>query len=165
MDADFRDWAAARVPALLRYAHLLTGDAHRAEDIVQTALTRTLLAWPRVQRKDDPEGYVRRTIARLVINDRRRAWRELLTAAPPEPPPHRAEPEEGWAMRDALAALPPRQRAVMVLRYYEDMTEAQIADTLGCSQGTVKSQASKALAKLRARLAAAEAAEAAEVTQ
>ncbi|MFI0451654.1 SigE family RNA polymerase sigma factor [Actinomadura sp. 6N118] len=150
MDAEFRDWAGARLPALLRYAHLLTGDPHRAEDVVQTALTRTLLAWSRVHRKDDPEGYVRRTILRLVINDQRRSWREHLTASPPEPPPPRpAEPEERWAMRAALATLPPRQRAVLVLRYYEDMSEVQIAEALGCSPGTVKSQASKALAKLR----------------
>ncbi|MFG1999157.1 sigma factor [Spirillospora sp. NPDC048911] len=90
MDAEFRDWAGVRLPALLRYAHLLTGDAHRAEDVVQTALTKTLLGWSRVHRKDDPEGYVRRTILRLVINDRRRSWREHLTASSPEPPPPRS---------------------------------------------------------------------------
>lgn len=158
MDVDFRDWAAARLPALLRYAHLLTGDRHQAEDIVQTALTRTLVAWPRVRRKSNPEAYVRTAIARLVIDVGKRRRHEVLTGSPPdpEPPPGDDGPESRWEMWSALAALPARQRAVLVLRYYEDMTEAQIAEVLGCSTGTVKSQASKALAKLRARFEAAE---------
>ena len=152
MDVEFREWAAARLPALLRYAYVLTGDRHQAEDVLQTAVTRTLLAWSRVQRKDDPEGYVRRTIVRLVLNSRRRAWRERLTGSPPEPPAEPAGsggPEERLVMWAALATLPPRQRAVVVLRYYEDLSEARIAEVLGCSTGTVKSQAAKALARLR----------------
>ncbi|WP_037560006.1 SigE family RNA polymerase sigma factor [Spirillospora albida] len=156
MDVDFREWAAVRLPALLRYAHLLTGDRHQAEDVVQTALVRMLVAWPRVQRKDDPEGYARRTITRLAIDSRKARWRERLTDAPPERPVGPAPDEDRWEMWEALAALPRRQRAVVVLRYYEDLSEEQIADVLGCSRGTVKSQASKALAKLRARFEAAE---------
>jgi RNA polymerase sigma-70 factor (sigma-E family) len=154
---EFRDWAGARLPALLRYAHLLTGDPHQAEDIVQTALARTLASWPRIRRKDNPESYVRQAITRLVINSRRSAWRERLTDSPPEPPPNVDYPEERWVMWSALATLPPKQRAVVVLRYYEDLSEAQIAEALNCSPGTVKSQASKALAKLRAHFETVEA--------
>lgn len=157
MDVDFEEWAAGRLPSLLRYAHLLTGDRHRAEDVVQTAFTRMLVAWPRVQRKDDPEGYIRKAITRLAIDSRKKAWRERLTATPPEAS-IRSMPleEDRWEMWALLATLPSRQRAVVVLRYYEDLSEAQIAEVLGCSRGTVKSQASKALAKLRARFEAVE---------
>ncbi|MEV5572348.1 SigE family RNA polymerase sigma factor [Spirillospora sp. NPDC052269] len=143
------DWMAARLPALQRYAYLLTGDAHDAEDVVQTALARTLAAWPRVIRKHDPEAYVRKAIARLVLNSRRRAWRERLWASPPERAEQPSWPGDRVVMWTALATLPPRQRAVVVLRYYEDLSEAQIAETLGCSRGTVKSQSAKALAKLK----------------
>ncbi|RMI36100.1 SigE family RNA polymerase sigma factor [Actinomadura harenae] len=143
------EWVAARLPALQRYAYLLTGSAHDAEDVVQTALARTLAAWPRVTRKHDPEPYVRKAIARLVLNSRRRAWRERLWASPPERAEQPSWPGDRVVMWTALATLPPRQRAVVVLRYYEDLSEAQIAETLGCSPGTVKSQSAKALAKLK----------------
>jgi RNA polymerase sigma-70 factor (sigma-E family) len=158
VDRDFREWAAARLPALLRYAHVLTGNPHRAEDIVQTALAHTLAAWPRVRRKDNPENYVRRAILRLVINSGRLSRREHITGRPPEmtAPDRIAGADERMVMWAALATLPPRQRSVVVLRYYEDLTEAQIAEILGCSRGTVKSQASKALAKLRAHFQDAE---------
>lgn len=149
----FRSFAAARLPALLRFGHLLTGDPSSAEDLVQSALARTALAWARVRRQDDPEGYVRRTMLNLQSNVRRgRPWRESPTADPPEVVEPRS-PQEEYDDRDrmwqALATLPPRQRAVLVLRYYSDLSEAEIAETLGCSRGTVKSQAAKALAKLR----------------
>jgi len=149
----FRDFAAARLPALLRFAHLLTGERTSAEDLVQNALTRTALSWSRIRRQDDPEGYVRRTMVNLQTNVwRRRLWREAPTGEPPEvmdPRSAEAAYDDRDRMWRALATLPPRQRAVLVLRYYSDLSEAEIAETLGCSRGTVKSQAAKALGKLR----------------
>ncbi|HEX6920773.1 MAG TPA: SigE family RNA polymerase sigma factor [Actinomycetes bacterium] len=149
----FDAFARARMAALLRFGHVLTGDPHRAADLVQDALERTLLAWPRVVRKDDPEGYVRRAMVNRHVSVWRRLRREHLVGDAqhgPDPaydgPP--AHDPDLWA---ALAALPPRQRAVLVLRYYEDLSEAQCAAVLGCSVGTVKSQTWKALSRLRAR--------------
>lgn len=150
----FEAFVASRGSALLSYAHLLTGQRAAAEDLVQAALARTLVAWPRVRNQDDPEGYVRRTMARLQAN----AWRSRLrhredpVAAVPDTV--RVDPADGAlderdAMWAALGALPPRQRAVLVLRFYEDLSEAQIAHVLGCRPGTVKSQAARGLARLR----------------
>lgn len=144
----FEAFARARIPALLRFGYALTGDQQQGADLVQEALARTAAAWPRVLRKDDPEGYVRR----VMVNRRTTVWRnlrrEVLVAEPTEVPYEPADPHDAdlWA---ALAGLPRRQRAVLVLRYYEDLTEAQTAAVLGCSVGTVKSQNAKALAKLR----------------
>lgn len=149
----FRDFAAARLPALLRFGHVLTGNPAAAEDLVQSALVRTVASWSRVRRRDDPEGYVRRTMVNLQTNVwRARPWREGLTADLPELANARSmesEYDDRDRMWRALATLPPRQRAVLVLRYYSELSEAEIAETLGCSKGTVKSQAAKALAKLR----------------
>jgi RNA polymerase sigma-70 factor (sigma-E family) len=144
----FDEFARGRMPALLRFAHVLTGDPTRAADLVQDALERTLLAWPRVVNKDDPEAYVRRAIVNRNVSVWRRRRREQLVSETPDrpyadPPGHDADL---WA---ALSKLPTRQRAVLVLRYYEDLSEAQCADVLGCSVGTVKSQTWKALARLR----------------
>jgi RNA polymerase sigma-70 factor (sigma-E family) len=151
--AAFDEFARARMRALLRFAHVLTGDPERAADLVQDALERTLLAWSRIERKGDPEGYVRRAIVNRHVSVWRRLRRERLVADLPESPlttydDRGARDRELWA---ALGTLPPRQRAVLVLRYYEDLTEADAAAVLGCSVGTVKSQASKALARLRDR--------------
>jgi RNA polymerase sigma-70 factor (sigma-E family) len=152
-EADFAAFVANRSPALLSFAHVLTGDRHDAEDVVQTALAATALGWHRVRSRDNPEGYVRRAIVTTHLNrQRRRPWRERPSADVPEPPAPPA-PGEDLDERDAmwrvLATLPARQRAVLVLRYYEDLSEADIADVLGCSRGTVKSQAAKALDRLR----------------
>ncbi len=154
MQADEREafdaFARGRMRELLRFAHVLTGDPHRAADLVQDALERTLLSWHRVERKDDPEAYVRRAIVNRHISVWRRTRREQLVAETPDS--GHDEPagrdDELWT---ALAGLPPRQRAVIVLRYYEDLTEADTAAALGCSVGTVKSQAHKALTRLRAQ--------------
>jgi RNA polymerase sigma-70 factor (sigma-E family) len=152
-EEDFRAFVAARSAALLSFAHVLTGDRRDAEDLVQTALAATALAWHRIRRRDSPEGYVRRAIVNTHLNARRRRpWREQPAAQPPDAAaPYLAE--DGVDDRDAmwrvLATLPPRQRAVLVLRYYEDLPEAGIAELLGCSRGTVKSQAAKALDRLR----------------
>jgi RNA polymerase sigma-70 factor (sigma-E family) len=138
---------------LLRFAHALTGDPHVAADLVQDALERTGMRWSRLDRLGDPEAYVRRAI----VNGRTSRWRKLHRETLVDTlPDHRTavEPtlhdDQLWRL---LATLPARQRAVLVLRYYEDMSEEQIAATLGCAPGTVKSQASKALAKLRVALA------------
>jgi RNA polymerase sigma-70 factor (sigma-E family) len=148
----FSAFVAARSGALLSYAHLLTGDRAGAEDLLQTALARTLLAWPGVRDKDDPEGYVRRTMARLQANvwrSRRRNPEDPVAAVPePSGPDLAVQLDERDAMWAALGELPPRQRAVLVLRYYEDLSEAEIARVLGCTRGTVKSQAAKALRHL-----------------
>ena len=148
-NATFDTFARARMPALLRFGHVLTGDPHRAADLVQDALERTLLAWPRVVRKDDPEGYVRRAMVNRHVSAWRRLRREHLVAQTPDRPYDEA-PRHDDALWALLATLPARQRAVLVLRYYEDLSEAQCAAVLGCSVGTVKSQAARGLARLRA---------------
>lgn len=144
----FDEFARARMPQLLRFGHVLTGDQHAAADLVQDALERTMIAWPKVSRQGDPEGYVRRTMVNRNISIWRKRRRETLTDEPPEP--QQAAPAgRDLALWEQLSQLPPKQRAVIVLRYYEDLTEQQTADIMGCSVGTVKSQASKAMANLR----------------
>jgi RNA polymerase sigma-70 factor (sigma-E family) len=161
-EADFAAFVANRSTALLSFAHVLTGNRQDAEDVVQIAVAATALRWHRVRRRDNPEGYVRRAILSTHLSrQRRRPWRERPAADLPEAPDPRPDggrsAGSGWIdavdERDAiwrvLATLPARQRAVLVLRYYEDMSEADIADVLGCSRGTFKSQAAKALDRLR----------------
>lgn len=152
-DQGFEDFVRARSAALMRYGYVLTGNPHDAADLAQEALARLGSAWSRVQRKDDPEGYARTIMARLHISWWRRLRRERLAANVPE----REHIDPGFAHVDgdgglwlALAALPRRQRAVLVLRYYEQRTDEEIAERLGISRGTVRSQASRGLDKLRA---------------
>lgn len=141
-----------RLPALYRYALTLTGSPYDAEDLVQEAMCRTALAWPRVRRKDAPEGYIRTVMVRIMVNRWRRPRRERLVAEPPElpAPDHDFDRVDGDGIDLVLARLPPRMRAVLVLRYVDQLNNQEIADVLGCSVATVKSQASRALAKLRA---------------
>ncbi len=148
----FADFVRDRAPALYRYGYVLTGNAHDADDLVQDALIRLRGAWTRVNRQDDPTGYVRTTMARLHISAWRRRKREWLTSSVPDRPVDDAPFEDGpgSAIWELLATLPPRQRAVIVLRYYERLTDDEIAETLGISRGTIRSQASRALSKLRA---------------
>ena len=149
-DDEFVAFVAARGTKLLRVAYLACGDEAEAEDLLQTALERTYRSWDRV-RRDNPEPYVRRVIVNTAINRARR--RAILRIVPTHTPPERSDRQADVDLRsvlmDTLRALPPRQRAVVVLRYWEDLSETQTAEILGCSVGTVKSQASKALAKLR----------------
>jgi RNA polymerase sigma-70 factor (sigma-E family) len=143
----FDEFVAARSRALLRTAYLLTHDHALAEDLLQTALTKAWFAWRRVD--GEPEPYVRRILVNTYATWWRRKWNgEQPTEVLPELPTDesRAEPTDLW---EAMARLPRRQRAVVVLRYFEDLTESQTAEALGCSVGTVKSQTSRALAKLR----------------
>jgi RNA polymerase sigma-70 factor (sigma-E family) len=149
--ADFSAFATSRWPGLVRLAFGLTGDRGLAEDIAQTTLARAYVAWGRVSRADDPDAYLRRI---LVNASNRRFRRRRVTEQPGDPPDTPVEGpadlvSERAALLAALHQLPPRQRAVVVLRYWQDLTDAQIAATLGCSPGTVRSQLSRALAKLR----------------
>jgi len=143
----FDAFVRARLPDLVRFGRSLTGSTEAGQDLVQDALERTLLAWNRLDSRDDPEGYVRRIMVNRNISIWRKFGREHATD---EVLDRRTEDshfdDDLW---QALRSLPTKQRAVIALRYYEDLSEAEIARTLGCSVGTVKSQASKALAKLR----------------
>jgi len=153
VDARLGDYVRGQWPALVRYATALCGDATEAEELVQSALVRVALRWPFVRDKDNPDGYVRRAIVNGYLTTWRRIRsRETSVAEPPEVglvADSATGVDDVVTVRRALAALPPRQRAVLVLRYLEDRSEQETADLLGCSVGTVKSQASKALAKLR----------------
>jgi RNA polymerase sigma-70 factor (sigma-E family) len=151
----FDAFVRARHHALLRYGTVLTGDLHSAADLVQDALERTGLAWSRVQQQGDPEGYVRRVMANRSISTWRKLRRERLVGDPPEAS-YEDQPVDR-VLWDVLARLPRRQRTVLVLRYYEDLSEAEIARVLGIAPGTVKSQASKGIAALRAALGSREA--------
>jgi RNA polymerase sigma-70 factor (sigma-E family) len=147
----YDDFLASRGPALLRTAYLICGDRHLADDLFQHAMARLFIHWPRVS-SGAPEAYARRILVNSTINWRQRLRaREITVADVPEGAGGDFETAhaERDAMWRALARLPRRQRAVLVLRYYEDLTEAQTAELLGCSVGTVKSQHAKALASLR----------------
>ena len=150
--SDFESYAAARWSRLLRTAFLLTGDHHEAEDLVQGTLAKVYLGWPRIRRLDEPDAYVHRAlINNNMSRHRKRRVVQLLTPILPERPREggHSRVEERSLLMEALAALPPRQRAVVVLRYWEDLSEHQVAEVLGCTPGNVKSQASRGLRKLR----------------
>ena len=155
-DADFEAYMLARHSGLLRTAYLLTGDQHTAEDLVQTALAKLYLSWDKVQRRELIDGYVRRIIVNEHNSLWRRAWkrRELSTDTVPDRPTVADWRDEGRsaALWEFVQTLPRKQRAVIVLRYFEDLSEAETADILGISVGTVKFQASRALAGMRARV-------------
>jgi RNA polymerase sigma-70 factor (sigma-E family) len=150
-EADFDDFVAARSDALLRAAWLLTGDWHRAEDLLQTALAKSYLRWHRIADGSD-EAYVRRVLVTTYATWWRRRWRgEQPTADLPVV--QQASAAEDVELRqvlvEALGGLPRGQRAAVVLRHYCDLSEAEVAAALGCSTGTVKSQCAKGLARLR----------------
>ncbi len=156
-DAEFTAYLTARQPGLLRTAYLLTGDRHQAEDVLQVSLAKLYLAWDKVQDRASVDAYVRR----IMVNENhslwRRAWkrRERATDLVPDTPHHDEYDEgRGAALWEVVTSLPPRARAVVVLRYYEQMSEAETADVLGVSVGTVKSQCSRAIAALRDRVPA-----------
>jgi RNA polymerase sigma-70 factor (sigma-E family) len=148
---DYDTFVAARWSRLLRVAYLLTGDWAAAEDLTQNALVKAWFAWRRIE--GDPEPYVRKIVVRSFLTARRRRWRaEVPVELMPEHPvagDTASELAERDALWRALGRLPARQRAIVVLRYFEDLSERQIADQLGVRAGTVKSQASKAPASLR----------------
>lgn len=150
---EFEAWVHARGGALARTAYLLTGDVHLAEDLVQDTLARVAQHWRRLDRQDAADAYARRVMHNLAIDRwRRRSVRppEVLTDSHDEIGHHGADVERRLLLRDALARLTPKQRAVLSLRFYEDLTEVQTAAVLGCSTSTVKSQTRAALDRLRA---------------
>jgi RNA polymerase sigma-70 factor (sigma-E family) len=152
VDPRLGEYVAGQWPALLRYATALCGDAAEAEELVQSAIVRVAVKWPFVRDKDNPDGYVRRAIANGHVSTWRRIRRrEVSTDEMPEPTDVAAgaDADDVLTVRRVLATLPPRQRAVLVLRYLEDRSERETAELLGCSIGTVKSQTAKGLAKLR----------------
>lgn len=149
---EFEQFAAAALPGLLRFGHVLTGDPLRAEELVQQALVSTWSRWKRIEH-DQPLAYVRQAMVHTHTSWWRRTRRESpLPVGYDVTAPTTAGFEDRERTLAALRLLPPRQRAVIVLRYYEDLSEAEIARTLGCSPGTVKSQASRALRTLRSHL-------------
>jgi RNA polymerase sigma-70 factor (sigma-E family) len=144
--ADFEEFVVSRRYALLRTAYLLTGDHHDAEDLVQSALVKVVPKWGRI--KDHPDSYVRQVLARESVSRwRHRRWREVSTDVVPEGVHH--DSTDRVALFEDLRRLSPRQRAVLVLRYFDDLTEADTAAALGISIGTVKSHVRDALASLR----------------
>ena len=153
----FEEFVATRLPAVLRFAAVLAGDRALAEDLAQEVLIRAYARWERIGGLDQPEFYVRKMILNEFLSWRRRSWR-LIPAGDIGAAPDRAEPDHAhqYAEREALLAelskLPRRQRAVLVLRYYEGRGDADIAELLGCTPGTVRGYASRALAALRVEL-------------
>jgi RNA polymerase sigma-70 factor (sigma-E family) len=152
---DFTLFVSTRTSALLRFAYLLCGDGHLAEDLTQEALVRVHRRWSRIHREDGPEPYVRKAILRQYLSWRRkRSSTEVPLSELPDPPPPAGNDRPGllddmWWM---LATLPRKQRAVLVLRYYEDLPDADIARLLGCAPATVRVHAHHGLERLRATL-------------
>lgn len=177
-EASYREFVVTRRRALLRTAFLLAGDWHLAEDLVQDTLAKLYVAWRRVQRRDEVDAYARKVLLNAFIDTKRRPWRRERTMAVTEPgapsppgepsavlsgssgdPAERDDPTLRQRLLQTLAAVPPRQRAVLVLRFWEDLSVEQVAGLLNCSSGTVKSQTAKGLERLRGLLGAATLAE------
>jgi RNA polymerase sigma-70 factor (sigma-E family) len=151
-DPGFRDYVTARSRSLLRTAYLLTGNRADAEDLVQAALAKTYMAWERIEDRAALDGYVRRAMINTHISWwRRRRLEEYPTSEVPDQAvaDHAGASDLQDTLRRAVDRLPQRMRAAVVLRYFEDMTEAEVAEALGVSLGTVKSTVSRAVAKLR----------------
>ena len=157
----FTEFVAARSPALFRTAYLMVGDHGLAQDLVQEALTKTYVAWPRLREVSKAEAYTRKAITTTYISWwRRKAWAAErprddvpeggLTS---EPGHDNGVVDRAWVWSE-LQSLPPRQRAAIVLRYYEDLTEAQTAEAMGCAVGTVKSQVAQGIKRLREQMGA-----------
>ncbi|MBB2944204.1 RNA polymerase sigma-70 factor (sigma-E family) [Actinoplanes lutulentus] len=151
-DEAFAEYFAARSAAMRSTAYLLCGDWHRAEDLVQTAFTKLYLRWNRVQRHDALDPYVRKVLIRAFIDEGRWGWwrRERPHETQPDVATAAVPSDDRVMLLAALARVPDRQRAVLVLRYWQDLSVEETAEALGCSAGTVKSQASRGLVTLRA---------------
>ena len=155
-DAEFAEWMEARQRKLLRTAYLLTGNVHEAEDLVQTALAKVYLAWDRVSKAQSVDAYARKILVNEHTSMWRRLWRQRETVSdtstydvPVDSPEYDGVAAALW---DTVRALPERQRAVVVLRYYEQLSEKEAAEALGVTVGTIKSQSSRALDTLRDQL-------------
>ncbi|SDX17482.1 RNA polymerase sigma-70 factor, sigma-E family [Amycolatopsis xylanica] len=153
-DGEFARYFGARAHSLRSTAFLLCGDWHQAEDITQAALLKLYLAWPRLAKHDALDAYARKIVLRVFLSEHRRHWRkrERLTDEPPELPTEDSGGEQAMLVRHALSAIAPKQRAVLVLRYFDDLSVEETAAALGCSTGNVKSQAARGLQTLRKRL-------------
>lgn len=153
---EFVEFAEAVSPRLRRMAFLLCGDWHTAEDLAQTALAKVFVSWRRIRRQDAAHAYATRTLVNTYLADKRRKRAtEVLTGRLPERPAEPPPPELRLVVLDALATLPPGARAVVVLRYWADLSVDQVGAVLGCSPGNVKSQSARALDKLRVVLCGA----------
>jgi len=153
-DVGFTDYMSARMPSLRRLALLLCQDWHRADDLLQAAMTKTFVHWSKAAGAENTDAYVRAILVREFVQERRSGWarRVSLTDRPIEAAAASADHDGALDLRAAVAALPPRQRAVLVLRYYCDLNVDQVAEVLGCSPGTVKSQTARALGSVRRAL-------------
>lgn len=146
---EFVGFVLGAQPQLLRLAYLVCGDRYRAEDLVQSVLVKMYARWSRIRRNETPVRYARRAVINAAIDERRRPWRREQPASDLPDPAAAEEPALDAVVVQALMGLSPRQKAVVVLRYIEDLDVAQTAEALGISQGTVKSQSAKALSNLR----------------
>ncbi|WP_078880653.1 MULTISPECIES: SigE family RNA polymerase sigma factor [Kitasatospora] len=155
-DAEFTEFVAARAPWLRKVAYLLCGDWHRADDLVQESVTKLYVRWSRLSRLENLDGYARTVLVNTFLAEQRSPWGRWTarrrTGAVPEPAAAGTDLDLSVDLRRALAALPPRQRATVVLRHYCDLTVEQTAAALGCSTGNVKSQTSRGLDALRRSL-------------
>jgi RNA polymerase sigma-70 factor (sigma-E family) len=153
-DADFTEFVESSVPALRRLAYMLCHDWHGADDLVQATVTRLYVRWTRAAAAENLEAYVRTMLFREFLHERRTSWarRVDLTDEPPAGAPAPPDQDAAIDLETAIRGLPPRQRAVLVLRFHLDLSVEQSAALLGCSQGNVKSQTARALAALRRTL-------------
>lgn len=154
LDEEYTAYVTGRLSWLRRIAYLLCQDWHRADDLVQTAITRLYVKWRKARVADDLDAYVRVVLIRVFLAEQRTAWfsRVRLMSAPPDPPPHGGDRDTAVDLSRALSAVPPRQRVTLVLRFHCDLSVEQTAAALGCSTGTVKSQTARGLATLRSTL-------------
>ncbi|WP_035801134.1 SigE family RNA polymerase sigma factor [Kitasatospora mediocidica] len=154
-DAEFTEFVASRAGWLRKVAYLLCGDWHRADDLVQETITKLYTHWGRVSRADNVDGYARRVLVNTFLAEQRSPWGRLARRRSAQPDLAARQPDVDTALdlRRALADLPPRQRAAVVLRYYADLSVEQTAEVLRCSPGNVKSQTSRGLDSLRRLLA------------
>jgi RNA polymerase sigma-70 factor (sigma-E family) len=155
----FGEYAAQRLAPLRRLGFLVCGDWHLAEDAVSTVMAKLYASWPSISRNDNVDAYVRRMLIRAIVDERRRPWRRETPAeyplSPPQPRTSGADTlDDRMVLREALSRMPPRRRAVLVLRYFEELSVEETAAAMGCSTGTVKSQTARALAALRELIAA-----------
>jgi RNA polymerase sigma-70 factor (sigma-E family) len=151
-EALFSEYATRRLAPLRRLGFLLCGDWHLAEDAVSTVMTKVYVGWQRIQQSDNLDAYVRRMLVRAIIDERRRPWRRETPAQYPLVSPSEAGPDtthDRMVLREALSRMPPGRRAVLVLRYFEELSVEETAAAMGCSTGTVKSQTARGLAALR----------------
>ena len=149
-DADYVDYVHGRARALRRIAYGLVGDEHQADDLVQETVTKLYARWPKISQVENLDSYVHTMMVRAFLDDRRRGWwKVLLLGGAPEPAAGPGVTEDRAMLRAALVRVPPRQQAVLVLRFLCDLPVGEVAQILGCSDGTVKSQTSHGLTALR----------------